>query len=82
MIRPIFDGFSTGKKSTKKWKNGGGGVAKAKFGVTRLRAEPSRCAQEHLQFNKIPTEGTYINRINTKKNVPYLYITYKEITYL
>ena len=26
--------------------------------------------QEHLQFNKIPTEGTYINRINTKRMYP------------
>ena len=27
-------------------------------------------AQEHLQFNKIPTEGTYINKINTKRRYP------------
>ena len=26
--------------------------------------------QEHLQFNKIPTEGTYINKINTKRRYP------------
>ena len=40
----------------------------------KVRMRGWRCyaadPQEHLQFNKIPTEGTYINKINTKRRYP------------
>ena len=62
MIRPIFDGFSIGKKSAKKWKNGGGGVAKAKFGVTGVTPQTPRNTYNSTRFlRKVPTLN--INKI-------------------
>ena len=42
----------------------------AKKGAKRWRAELRRDHPEQLQINKIPTEGTYINRKKTKRRWP------------
>ena len=65
-FRPAKSQPKNGKKATVGWQKHGSGSP-------LLRAVPLRCAQEHLQFNKIPTEGTYIINIiniNTKRREP------------
>ena len=62
--RLIFEEFSIGQKSAKnsnRWRNV----------CQKVRMRGWRCyaadPQDHVQFNKIPTEGTDINRTNRDK---------------